>query len=47
MDKINLDSNVIDEVYMGNVISSGLGQAPAKQAAYLLVLTIIPLHYCK
>ena len=33
MDKINLDSNVIDEVYMGNVISSGLGQAPAKQAA--------------
>jgi len=33
MDKINLDSNAIDEVYMGNVISSGLGQAPAKQAA--------------
>ena len=33
MDKINLDSNIIDEVYMGNVISSGLGQAPAKQAA--------------
>ncbi len=33
MDKINLDPNIIDEVYMGNVISSGLGQAPAKQAA--------------
>ena len=33
IDKINLDSNIIDEVYMGNVISSGLGQAPAKQAA--------------
>tara|TARA_B100000963_G_scaffold345675_1_gene350023 strand:+ start:480 stop:1658 length:1179 start_codon:yes stop_codon:yes gene_type:complete len=33
MEKINLDSNLIDEVYMGNVISSGLGQAPAKQAA--------------
>ena len=31
--KINLDPNNIDEVYMGNVISSGLGQAPAKQAA--------------
>ena len=33
MDKINIDPNIIDEVYMGNVISSGLGQAPAKQAA--------------
>ena len=33
MDKINLDPNNIDEVYMGNVISSGLGQAPTKQAA--------------
>ena len=33
IDKINLDTNQIDEVYMGNVISSGLGQAPAKQAA--------------
>ena len=29
--KINLDPNSIDEVYMGNVISSGLGQAPEKQ----------------
>ena len=33
MDKINIDPNIVDEVYMGNVISSGLGQAPAKQAA--------------
>lgn len=33
IDKINIDPNIIDEVYMGNVISSGLGQAPAKQAA--------------
>ena len=33
IEKINLDTNQIDEVYMGNVISSGLGQAPAKQAA--------------
>jgi len=33
MDKINLDPNTVNEVYMGNVISSGLGQAPAKQAA--------------
>lgn len=31
--KINLDPNLVDEVYMGNVISAGLGQAPAKQAA--------------
>ena len=33
IEKINLDKNQIDEVYMGNVISSGLGQAPAKQSA--------------
>ena len=33
IEKINLDSKIIDEVFMGNVISSGLGQAPAKQAA--------------
>jgi acetyl-CoA C-acetyltransferase len=33
LDKINLAPNLVDEVYMGNVISAGLGQAPAKQAA--------------
>ncbi|UMB60644.1 acetyl-CoA C-acyltransferase [Lutibacter sp. A80] len=33
LDKINLDTKLIDEVYMGNVISAGLGQAPARQAA--------------
>jgi len=33
IDKINLNPNTVNEVYMGNVISSGLGQAPAKQAA--------------
>ena len=33
IEKINLDNTIIDEVFMGNVISSGLGQAPAKQAA--------------
>ncbi len=33
MDKINLDTNSIDEVIMGNVLSAGLGQAPTKQAA--------------
>jgi len=33
LDKINLDSKLVDEVYMGNVVSAGLGQAPAKQAA--------------
>ena len=31
--KIKLDGNLVDEVYMGNVISAGLGQAPTKQAA--------------
>lgn len=33
LEKINLDSNKVDEVLMGNVISAGLGQAPARQAA--------------
>ncbi len=32
-DRINLDKNLIDEVYMGNVVQAGVGQAPAKQAA--------------
>ena len=33
LNKINLDVNFIDEVYMGNVVQAGEGQAPAKQAA--------------
>ena len=33
LEKINLDSNLVEEVFMGNVVSAGLGQAPAKQAA--------------
>lgn len=33
LDKINLDPKLVEEVYMGNVISAGLGQAPARQAA--------------
>ena len=33
IEKINLNPKLIEEVYMGNVIASGLGQAPAKQAA--------------
>ena len=35
MGKINLDINLVDEVYMGSVIQAGLGQAPARQAAKL------------
>ncbi len=33
LDKINLDGNLVDEVFMGNVVQAGTGQAPAKQAA--------------
>jgi len=33
LDKINLDPNLVDEVFMGNVVQAGTGQAPAKQAA--------------
>ncbi|MBK42861.1 MAG: acetyl-CoA C-acyltransferase [Flavobacteriaceae bacterium] len=31
--KIDLDTNLIDEVLMGHVVQSGVGQAPARQAA--------------
>ncbi len=35
VEKINLDLNIYDQVIMGNVLSAGLGQAPARQAAIL------------
>ena len=31
--KAGIDVNTIDEVFMGNVLQAGLGQAPARQAA--------------
>lgn len=33
LSKINLDPKLVDEVYMGNVVQAGVGQAPARQAA--------------
>jgi acetyl-CoA C-acetyltransferase len=33
LEKINLSPEMVQEVYMGNVVSAGLGQAPARQAA--------------
>nr|WP_236002891.1 acetyl-CoA C-acyltransferase [Luteirhabdus pelagi] len=33
LDKISLDPNTVQEVYMGNVVQAGVGQAPARQAA--------------
>ncbi len=33
LEKINLKPELVDEVYMGNVLQAGLGQAPARQAA--------------
>lgn len=33
LEKSNLPVNSIDEVFMGNVLQAGLGQAPARQAA--------------
>ena len=33
LDRSGLDSGEVDEVIMGNVLSAGLGQAPARQAA--------------
>jgi acetyl-CoA C-acetyltransferase len=33
LDKAGLDYSTVDEVYMGNVLQAGVGQAPARQAA--------------
>ena len=33
MEKINLDPALVQEVFMGNVVQAGVGQAPARQAA--------------
>ena len=33
LDKIKLSPDLVDEVYMGNVVQAGNGQAPARQAA--------------
>ena len=33
LQKISLDPSMVDEVFMGNVVQAGVGQAPAKQAA--------------
>lgn len=33
IDKISLDPALVEEVYMGNVVQAGEGQAPARQAA--------------
>ena len=33
LNKANIDPSVVQEVLMGNVVSAGLGQAPARQAA--------------
>ena len=37
---INLDLNIYDQVIMGNVLSAGLGQAPARQAAILAGMNV-------
>ena len=33
LSKIDLDPNLVQEVFMGNVVQAGVGQAPARQAA--------------
>jgi acetyl-CoA C-acetyltransferase len=33
LSKVNLDPSLVQEVYMGNVVQAGVGQAPARQAA--------------
>lgn len=33
LDKINLNPELVQEIYMGNVLQAGEGQAPARQVA--------------
>ena len=33
LERAEVDSSVVDEVFMGNVVTAGIGQAPARQAA--------------
>ena len=33
LQKAQLDPSLVDEVFMGNVLQAGVGQAPARQAA--------------
>lgn len=33
LEKAGVDASEVNEVFMGNVVSSGLGQAPARQAS--------------
>ena len=33
LEKININKNLVDEIFMGNVLQANLGQAPARQAA--------------
>lgn len=40
LDKINLKPELIDEVFMGNVVQAGVGQAPARQASILAGLPV-------
>lgn len=39
LDKINLDANLVEEVFMGNVLQANVGQAPARQSALLAGLS--------
>ena len=39
LEKINLEPKLVDEVFMGNVVQAGVGQAPARQAAILAGLS--------
>ena len=41
--KINLDPSIVQEVFMGNVVQAGVGQAPARQAAFMPVFQILYL----
>ena len=44
--KATVQANAIDEVFMGNVCSANLGQAPARQAAiYAGIPNSVPVSY--
>jgi acetyl-CoA acetyltransferase len=43
LESVQMQADQVQEVYMGNVLSAGLGQAPARQAALVNFMNCLSL----
>jgi acetyl-CoA C-acetyltransferase len=43
LESVQMQTDQVQEVYMGNVLSAGLGQAPARQAALVNFMNFLSL----